>query len=53
MNNTLTLDLIDIEELSTLEMDSIFGGAANPIIMADEHATSIITAVWFDTGIRP
>ena len=53
MNNTLTLDLISIDELSTLEMDSIIGGATNPIVVADEHATGIITAVWFDTGIRP
>ena len=53
MNNTLTLDLIDIEELSTLEMDSIFGGAANPIIMADEHATSIITTLFLYTTILP
>ena len=53
MNNTLTLDLINIEELSTFEMNSILGGNTNPIVVANEHATSIITAVWFDTGIRP
>ncbi len=53
MNDTLTLDLISIEELSTLEMDSILGGAVNPIVMEKNLKAGIITAVWFDTGIRP
>ncbi len=53
MNNALTLDLVNIEELSTLEMDSILGGAVNPIVMENNPVVGIITAVWFDTGIRP
>ncbi len=53
MNNTLTLDLISIDELSTLEMDSILGGTTVPIVVDPGPTTGIITAVWFDTGIRP
>lgn len=53
MNNALTLDLISIEELSTFDMDSIIGGTTNPIIVDPGPTTGIITAVWFDTGIRP
>ena len=52
MNNSLTLDLVSIEELSTLDMNAILGGTTNPIIMDTTPTTGIITAVWFDTGIR-
>jgi hypothetical protein len=52
MNNALTLDLVSIEELSTVDMNAIFGGTTDPIVV-DNGNTGIITAVWFDTGIRP
>ncbi len=52
MNNALTLDLISIEELSAFDMDSILGGTTDPIVVESGNS-GIITAVWFDTGIRP
>jgi hypothetical protein len=52
MNNTLTLDLVTLDELSTFDMNAILGGNTDPIVV-DNGGTGIITAVWFDTGIRP
>lgn len=53
MNNASILDLVSIEELSTLDMNAILGGTTDPIITDPGPTTGIITAVWFDTGIRP
>lgn len=53
MNDTLTLDLISIDDLFISEIDTILGGAMNPIITEFKPIGGITTAVWFDTGIRP
>ncbi len=52
MNNASILDLVSIEELSAIDMNAILGGTTDPIVVEDGNS-GIITAVWFDTGIRP
>ena len=50
MKNTSILDLVNAEELSALDMNSLFGGETEPIVI-DNGSTSIIS-LWMDTGIR-
>ena len=44
------LELVNVEELSTLDMNNVLGGDTEPIVV-DTGSTGIIS-LWMDTGIR-
>ncbi|MBK9249754.1 MAG: hypothetical protein IPM69_16975 [Ignavibacteria bacterium] len=50
MKNSSILDLVNFDELSVLEINTLTGGDTEPIVV-DNGTTSIIS-LWMDTGIR-
>ena len=44
------LDLVNVEELSNLDLNNVLGGDTAPIVV-DNGSTAIIS-LWMDTGIR-
>ena len=44
------LELTNVEELSSIDLNNVFGGDTDPIII-DNGSTGIIS-LWMDTGIR-
>lgn len=50
MKNTSLHDLVNIEDISTFDMNTLLGGDTNPIVV-DNGSTGIIS-LWMDTGIR-
>ena len=44
------LDLVNVDELSSIDMNAFLGGDTSPIII-DNGSTNIIS-LWMDTGIR-
>ncbi|MFN8360010.1 MAG: hypothetical protein U0264_08845 [Candidatus Kapaibacterium sp.] len=50
MKHTSLLDIVNVEDLSALEMNTLLGGDTDPIVV-DNGSTGIIS-LWMDTGIR-
>jgi hypothetical protein len=50
MKYASVLDLVNVEELSTIELNNVLGGDTAPVVV-DNGSTAIIS-LWMDTGIR-
>ncbi len=50
MKYASVLDLVNVEELSEFDMNTVLGGDTEPIVV-DTGSTGIIS-LWMDTGIR-